>query len=105
MNHDIKYLDKHISDELEGAECYCDKAMQCKSNNNIEHAQVYINMATQELGHAELLMNMLDEHIKKWDSEHPDSRDNNVYREIWKDYHKDKVDKFGNIKDKISKFR
>lgn len=106
MKNEIKYIDEHISDELEGAECYFDKAVECKDKGNTAHAQMYLTMATQELGHAEGLMKMQDEHVKKWDTEHPHSKEyDNVYRDIWEEYREDKMDKYNKLKDKINKMK
>lgn len=103
MKYDIKYMDEHIAEELEGAECYMNKAMECKENGNMDYTQIYLNIAAQELGHAEMIMKMQDDHVKKWDTEHPSREGENVYKDVWESYRKDRLDKYNTLKDKINK--
>lgn len=104
MGHELKYLDKHIAEELEGAECYYDKAMEHKESGHAEHMQLYMTMATQELTHAETLMRMQDDTVKKLDAENT-NKGYNVYRDIWESYREERMDKYKALKDKMSKMK
>lgn len=103
MKNDIKYMDEHIAEEIEGAECYMNKAMEYKEAGNMEYTEIYLNMALQELGHADMIMKMQDECVKEWDDKHPSKEGDNVYKDVWESYRKDRVDKYNILKDKINK--
>ena len=63
-----KYIDE-IEEELDGAHGYAKKAKEAKKYSP-QHATMYNEMAVQELGHAEKLLQMLKDDASKWSEPH-----------------------------------
>jgi len=71
----MKWLNEEICEELEGAKTYIKKAAHCKQEGNTKNADVFYTMSTQELGHAENLMEMAKELVEENKSE--------MTKELW----------------------
>lgn len=106
MKSDLKFIDEHIKYEIKGAERYIDKAYEHKQNGDMTNAQIFYNMAMQEMNHLENLMKMHEEHCKKWDDAHAKWKDEpNVYKELWDEHYKEIKDKYEHLKDKMTKMK
>lgn len=58
----IKELVEHITEELEGAESYEKKALRYKTDDKAL-AEMYHNLATQEMGHIDMLHGQVVKYI------------------------------------------
>lgn len=67
----IKKLSEMIEDELEGAECYAEKALKHKYEDPTL-AKMFYSMANDEMGHFEKLHFAVDEQIENYRKEHGD---------------------------------
>jgi rubrerythrin len=61
----IKKLSEMIDDELEGAECYAEKALKYK-NEDSTLAKMFYTMANEEMDHFEKLHFAVVEKIEEW---------------------------------------
>ena len=106
MKSDLKFIDDHIKYEIMGASDYLNKAINHKVAGDSANAQVFYNMAMQEIGHIESLMKMHEEHCKKWDETYGKGKDEpNVYKELWNDHHKETKEQYEKLKDKLVKLK
>jgi hypothetical protein len=78
-----KYVD-HLNDEIESAEEYAEKYVECKAKGNMQSANRYHEMASDELRHSSYIHEMAVKDIEelkkvytapiemqeKWDAEH-----------------------------------
>lgn len=84
-----KYVDQ-IDEELHSAKDYLEKSIDNKVDGNMERANVYKNMATDEIRHANAIHRIAMEDIEKL---------NNVYKptpemlDMWKKSHEEYEEK------------
>lgn len=105
---DMKYLDKRIKSEFKDAENYWEMYVECKSAGNNQEASIFQTMATQELGHAEMLLSILREQVKKYEAQEVKEKgkvEESVYRELFESYMRCMWEELEDSKEKMNKAR
>ena len=85
-----KYVDD-IADELHGAKCYMEKALEYKAMGNSDRYNKYKDMSIQELGHAMALHDFAVQDIEQLKTVYPDIPQKMM--EAWTKSHVDYVEK------------
>lgn len=84
-----EYVD-HIDDELDGAKDYSEKYLYQKSLGNTKDANLYREMATDELKHTAYLHDMASNEIKRLRETYQPTQ---VMQEVWDKSHTRYVEK------------
>jgi hypothetical protein len=92
----IKKYVEDIADELHGAKCYMEKALEYKAMGNGERYNKYKDMSIQELGHAMALHDFAVQDIEQLKTVYPDIP--HKMMEAWEKSHTDFVEKAAWIK-------
>lgn len=103
---DIKFIDSMIKHEIHDIEDYLSMASKCKSEREDSISNQLLNIATQRVGHLELLLRMLDDKIADWESKNRDTEARpNIYKDIWYSYHDEAVRDYEDLKNRIERMR
>ena len=92
----IKKYAEGITEELEGAKDYIEKALEYKASGNADRYNSYKEMSIQELGHATKLHQFAVQDIEKLKTVYPEIP--NGMMERWEHAHKEYVEKAAWIK-------
>ena len=90
-----KYVDD-IADELNGAKCYIEKALEYKASGNADRYNGYKDMSMQELGHAMRLHDYAVQDIEALKAVYPEIPQKMM--DAWDKSHVDFVEKTAWIK-------
>ena len=87
----IKKYVENIADELHGAKCYMEKALEYKAMGNSDRYNKYKEMSIQELGHAMNLHDFAVQDIEQLKTVYPDIPQKMM--DAWEKSHVDYVEK------------
>lgn len=96
---EIEWLVDHIDEELEGAECYADKAIHAKDHHP-DWANAYFQMSQQEMAHADVLHAHAVQLIKAYSGEIPAGME-----WVWNREHEKYINRTAHIRMKQEMFR
>jgi ferritin len=95
----IEKLIDHITDEIEGAEEYAEKSIECRARGHNTRATKYKEMAHDELRHAEEIYTFAEEDIEAIRRAHPLTVDE---EELWAHFKKRMHEHVSRIKNYIN---
>lgn len=95
----IKNMIDDLKEEIEGAKCYAEKALESKVKSSPRYSK-YKTMAEQELEHASIIHDFLVEDINELEKVYPQIPEN--MKEGWDKAHKEYIEKVAWIKMMLS---
>ena len=98
----IKKISEMIIDEAEGAECYAKKALMYKDERPAL-AKMFYNLATEELGHVNVLHNAVVELIDEYRAKEGEPPE--AMKAVYDYLHEKQIEEVAEVKSMLAEYR